>query len=196
MKKCVCPKCKSEKVIPVIYGEVSDEAVKAGKIKPGSHLQNKDGCKMPDKYCKDCEYEWSMDHFVADDIVKVRFRYWNNYRFYQDESIEEGQWVFDILPDGTIGYYSYPSNSRRIIEREKVHISREKVTDFYNEVIWLYRPWTEIERYEVCDGSSYELTITYKDNRKRKFHGDVGGGTVDKIVFEFIGTIPEFSEKI
>lgn len=196
MKKCVCPKCKSEKVIPVIYGEVSDEAVKAGKIKAGSHLQNKDGCKMPDKYCKDCEYEWSMDHFVADDIVKVRFRYWNNYRFYQDESIEEGQWVFDILPDGTIGYYSYPSNSRRIIEREEVHISREKVTGFYNEVIWLYRPWTEIERYEVCDGSSYELTITFKDNRKRKFHGDVGGGTVDKTVFGFIGTIPEFSEKI
>lgn len=32
----------------------------------------------------------------------------------------------------------------------------------------------------VCDGCSYELTITYADNRKKKMHGDLGGGTVDK----------------
>ena len=151
---------------------------------------------MTDKYCKDCKYEWSMDNFVAADIVKVRFRYWNNIRIYQDDSIEEGQWAFEILPDGIIKYYSYPSNSRRVIEREEVLISREKVIEFYNEVIWLYRPWTVIENCMVCDGSSYELIITYKDNRKRKFHGDVGGGTVDKTVFEFLKAIPELSEKI
>ena len=49
---------------------------------------------------------------------------------------------------------------------------------------------------DVSDGSSYELTITYKDNRKRKFHGDVGGGTVDNTVIDFLKTIPELAEKI
>ena len=48
--------------------------------------------------------------------------------------------------------------------------------DFYQNVIWLYRPWTEIEECRVCDGCSYELTITYKDNRKKKLTGDLGGG--------------------
>ena len=78
----------------------------------------------------------------------------------------------------------------------KVIVPKGKVTDFYNEVIWLYRPWTVIEKCMVSDGSSYELTITYKDNRKRKFHGDVGGGTVDNTVIDFLKTIPELAEKI
>lgn len=152
---------------------------------------------MPDKYCKDCKYEWSMDHFVAEDIVKVRFRYWNNFRiYYQDESTEEGQWAFEILSDGIIKYYSYPSSGRRVLDKMKVIVPKGKVTDFYNEVIWLYRPWTVIEKCMVSDGSSYELTITYKDNRKRKFHGDVGGGTVDNTVIDFLKTIPELAEKI
>ena len=64
------------------------------------------------------------------------------------------------------------------------------------ELIWLYRPWTVIEKCMISDGSSYELTITYKDNRKRKFHGDVGGGTVDNTVIDFLKTIPELAERI
>ena len=35
-----------------------------------------------------------------------------------------------------------------------------------------------------------------KDNRKRKFYGDVGGGTVDNTVIEFLKKIPELAEKI
>ena len=57
-------------------------------------------------------------------------------------------------------------------------------------------PWTEIIECKVCDGCSYELTITYKDNRKKKMHGDLGGGTVDKTVTDFLCTIPEMKEKI
>ena len=68
--------------------------------------------------------------------------------------------------------------------------------DFYQNVIGMYRPWTEIIECEVCDGCSYELIITYSDNRKRKMHGDLGGGTVDKIVTEFLCTIPEMKEKL
>ena len=83
-----------------------------------------------------------------------------------------------------------------ILEQEVVHIEIEKVMDFYQNVIWLYRLWTEIEECRVCDGCSYELTITYKDNRKKKLTGDLGGGTVDKTVTDFLCTIPEFRDKL
>lgn len=70
------------------------------------------------------------------------------------------------------------------------------VMDFYQNVIGLYRPWTEIEECAVCDGCNYELTITYKDNRKKKITGDLGGGTVDKTVTDFLCTIPELRDKL
>ena len=111
--------------------------------------------------------------------------------------IWEDQWAFEIFPDGTIKYFAYPMRSRRILDKEIVHIEKDRVMDFYQSVIWLYRPWTEIIECKVCDGCSYELTITYKDNRKKKMHGDLGGGgTVDKTVTDFLCTIPEIKEKI
>lgn len=70
------------------------------------------------------------------------------------------------------------------------------MAEFYQEVIWIYRPWIQIEEYKVCDGCSYELTITYKDNRKRKMHCDLGGRTVDRTITDFLCTIPEMKKKI
>ena len=75
-------------------------------------------------------------------------------------------------------------------------LSKARVNDFYNQVIWLYRSWTEIVDCRVCDGCSYELTITYKDNRKRKFNGDIGGGTIDETIINFLKSIPEMKQKI
>lgn len=75
-------------------------------------------------------------------------------------------------------------------------LSKARVNDFYNQVIWLYRSWTEIVDCRVCDGCSYELTITYKDNRKRKFSGDIGGGTIDETIMNFLKSIPEMKQKI
>lgn len=63
---------------------------------------------MPDKFCKDCEFEWSVDRFVAEDIVKVRFRYWSNWGCIDPESLTEEQWAFEVFPDGTIKYFAYP----------------------------------------------------------------------------------------
>ena len=69
--------------------------------------------------------------------------------------------------------------------------------NFYQNVIWLYCPWTAIEECRVCDGCSYELTIiTYKDNRKKKMTGDGGEGTVDKTITDFLCTIPELRNKL
>ena len=138
------------------------------------------------------EYE----KFLEDDIVKVKFRYWLNLGYYDPESIEEGQWAFDVFPDGTVKYFAYPRTSRRILDKEVVHIEKDRVIDFYQNVIRLYRSPTEIIKCEVCDGCSYELTITYSDNRERKMHGDLGGGTVDKTVTDFLCTILEMKIKL
>ena len=194
-KKIICPKCKSENIIPILYGYPgpdAEEAAGRGEIKLGGCMINVDGCDMPDRFCRDCEHEWSVDHFVAEDIVKVRFRYWSNWGYFDPAAIKEDQWAYEVYPDGTIKYYSYPRRSRKVLDKDVTHISEAQVKDFYNQVIWLYRPWTQIEEYRVCDGCSYELTITYKDNRQRKFTGDIAGGTVDEIVMEFIKSIPDF----
>lgn len=181
-----------------MYGYPAPEAMEEaekGNLKLG-------GCEVfigggqPDCFCKDCGHEWCVENFLVEDIVKIRFRYWSNWGCYDPESIEEDQWAFEVFPNGTIKYFAYPKASRRVIDKEIVHIEKDWVADFYQNVIWLYRPWTEIIECKVCDGCSYELTITYKDNRKKKMHGDLGGGTVDKTVTDFLCTIPEMKMRI
>ncbi len=95
-----------------------------------------------------------------------------------------------------VKYFTYPRAGRRILDKEIVHIEKDRIADFYQNVIWLYRPWTEIIECKVCEGCSYELTITCKDNRKKKIHGDLGGGTVDKTVTDFLCTIPKIKIKL
>ena len=195
---CICPKCKSKNVIPIMYGHPTPEVVEdaeKGNLKLGG-CDELIGGGQPDRFCKDCAYEWCVENFLVEDIVKIRFRYWSNRGCYDPESIEEEQWAFEIFPDGTVKYFAYPRASRRVLDKEMVHIEKDSVADFYQNVIWLYRPWTEIIECEVCDGCSYELTITYKDNRKKKMHGDLGGGTVDKTVIDFLCTIPEMKIKL
>ena len=181
-----------------MYGYPSHDAfieAEKGNIKLG-------GCEVfvgggqPDCFCKECEYEWCIENFLVEDIKKIRFRYWSNWGYYDLDSIQEDQWAFEIFPDGTVKYYSYSRASRRVLDKEIVHIDKGRIADFYQKVIWLYRPWTEIIDCMVCDGCSYELAITYADNRKKKMHGDLGGGTVDKTITEFLCTIPEMKVKM
>ena len=176
--------------------EAMEEAEKGNLKLGGCMIYDIDGGGMADRYCKDCENEWCVDDFLVEDIAKVRFRYWSNWGCYNPESIKEDQWAFEVFPDGTIKYFAYPRASRRVLDKEIVHIEKDRVIDFYQNVIWLYRPWTEIIKCEVCDGCSYELTITYKDNRKKKIHGDLGGGTVDKTVTDFLCTIPKMKIRL
>ena len=195
---CICPKCKSNNVIPIMYGypapSVMDEA-EMGKIKLGGCVVCFFGVQ-PERFCKDCEYEWCVENFLSKDIVKVRFRYWSNFGCFESEPVTEDQWAFEIFADGTIKYYSYPRASRRVLDRAKAQIAVSRVVSFYDDVIQFYRPWNEIERGRILDGCSYELTITYADNRKKKIHGDLGGGTVDKTIMDFLCGIPEMKEKI
>lgn len=198
MSKCICPKCKSNNIIPIMYGYPTHEAfeeAEKGNIKLG-------GCEVfigggqPDRFCKDCEHEWCVDDFLVEDILKIRFRYWSNWYVRDPELIEEDQWAFEVFPDGTVKYFAYPRVGRKVLDKETVYIETERVMDFYQNVIWLYRPWTEIIDCRVCDGCSYELTITYKDKRKKKMTGDLGGGTVDKTVTDFLCSIPEMKIRL
>ena len=59
MAKCICPNCKSENIIPIMYGYPAPEAMEAavaGELKLGGCEVYIDGCDMPDKFCKDCEF--------------------------------------------------------------------------------------------------------------------------------------------
>ena len=53
-----CPKCKSKKTVPIVYGmpslEMSKEE-KAGRLILGGCVMNFDN---PEWRCKKCEYEW------------------------------------------------------------------------------------------------------------------------------------------
>lgn len=85
-----------------------------------------------------------------------------------------------------VKYFAYPRASRRILDKEIVNIEKDRVADFYQDVIWLYRPWTKIIECKVCDGCSYELTITYKDNRKRKCMEIQNLKTTEDILFKCV----------
>lgn len=199
MGKCRCPKCKSENIIPIMYGYPSHEAfeeAEKGNLKLGGCEILLDDCKMPDRYCKDCETEWSVDRLGADAITKVRFKYWSNWGFYDPDSITEDQWAFKIFPDGTIKYFAYPRESRRVLDKDKVLIKKEKVQEFYENLLVTLKTWNTAYECRVCDGCSYRLDITYCDGRKRTHTGDVGGGIIDKMVMDFIKSIPEMKEKI
>lgn len=140
MGKCICPKCKSENIVPIMYGYPSCEAfedAEKGNLKLGGCEILIDGFAMPDRFCKDCETEWCVDRLEADAIKKVRFKYWSNWGFYDPDSIVEAQWVFEIF-DWIL----------HTVMEEKSHM------------------------------------------------GDIGGGTIDKLVMDFLESMPEMKDKI
>ena len=128
-------------------------------------------------------------------VIYTSFKY-GNWGFYYPESIHEDQWAYEMFPDGEIKYYAYPMNSRRVLDKDKVQIEEKRVMRFYESLLDAFKPWNMTEECRVCDGCSYQLDITYSDGRKRKHTGDLGGGTIDKLVMDFLGSIPEMKEKI
>lgn len=108
----------------------------------------------------------------------------------------EEQWAFEIFPDGVIKYYAYPRAGRKVLDKDKVQIDASRVIAFYDDLLQVFKPWYDFVDCKVCDGCSYELNITYIDGRKKKRTGDVGGGSIDKTIMEFLCTIPEMKEKI
>jgi hypothetical protein len=182
-----------------MYGYPAPDAMEEaenGNLKLGGCEVLIDGFEMPERFCKDCETEWCVDRLGADAIKKVRFKYWSNWGFYDPDSIVEDQWAFEIFKDGTIKYFAYPRESRRVLDKDKILIDIEKVQGFYENLLDAFKPWNMIEECRVCDGCSYRLDITYCDGRKKSHTGDIGGGTIDKLIMDFIESIPEMKENI
>ena len=77
---CICPKCKSNNVISIMYGYPAPEAMEEaekGNLKLG-------GCEVfigggqPDRFCKDCGHEWCVENFLVDDIRRINVGDFNN----------------------------------------------------------------------------------------------------------------------
>lgn len=199
MGKCICPKCKSENIVPIMYGYPSPEAFEEeekGNLKLGGCEMLIDGLAMPDRFCKDCKTKWCVDRLEADAIKKVRFKYWSNWGFYKLDSIVEAQWVFEIFKDGIIKYFAYPRESHKVLDKDKVIISIQRVQEFYEKLLDALKPWNAAYECQVCDGCSYRLDITYCDGRKKSHTGDIGGGTVDETIMNFLKIIPGLKKKI
>lgn len=100
------------------------EEAEKGNIKLG-------GCEVfigggqPDRFCKDCETEWCVENFLVEDIVKIRFRYWSNWGYYDPESIEEDQWAFEVFPDGTVKYFTKTSHTEKVCRTLKIQQCRQ-----------------------------------------------------------------------
>lgn len=185
----ICPKCNSAEIIPILYGmptyETFEEAEK-GNIKLG-------GCEVfggiPDKYCKACKHEWSLDDFMAKHIKKLRYKIVENGPCCIDDM---KKWVYEINADGAARYYEYCGQSRKAVVKESGKVTKKSVKELYEKIDGYIKPWADIVEVSVCDGCSYQLQVTYIDNRKRVVTGDCGGGTIDECLNAFFRNVPEF----
>ena len=75
------------------------------------------------------------------------------------------RYVYEIYPDGRWIEYTYQGESNRYTYKD-ICVTKK-----------------------VCDGYGYTLQITYKDGRKRVIEGDIGGGTIDGIMGNYLKKI-------
>lgn len=190
----ICPKCKSEKTAPILYGYPSPDAFEAAErgeiILGGCELI--DGRVHEDYGCADCGYQWAKELLPATKITKMRYKVIENGLCTLDS---QKSWVYEAYPDGKCIEYAYIGQSRRFQYKTVENIPDQK---FYKLACKLQgiigAPLWErnIIEGQVCDGCRYELQITYADKRKEIIKGDVAGGTFDSILEKFFhGIFPQ-----
>ena len=72
----VCPKCRSDRTVPILYGYPSHEASEAeerGELILGG-CEMIDGMPHEDYGCLDCGYRWSKELLPATQITKIRYK--------------------------------------------------------------------------------------------------------------------------
>lgn len=72
----VCPKCRSDRTVPILYGYPSHEAFEAeerGELILGG-CEMIDGMPHEDCGCLDCGYRWSKELLPATQITKIRYK--------------------------------------------------------------------------------------------------------------------------
>ena len=179
----ICPKCKSDRTAPILYGYPSHEAFEAaerGEILLG-------GCELIDSMphedygCLKCGYRWSKELFPATKITKIRYKVAENGPCTLDSRNVR---IYEVYPDGKCVEYLYQGQSRRYHFKTEEKISNQRVYKLacrLQKIIGAPLWEKNIVEGQVCDGCSYELQITYADKRKEVIKGDVAGGTFDSI---------------
>lgn len=102
------------------------------------------------------------------------------------------RYVYEIYPDGRMLNIHIKENL--IVTHTKTYavIKKENVLRLYNKYQKLFGAplWKKnIMEAQVCDGYGYTLQITYKDGRKRVIEGDIGDGTIDDIMGNYLKKI-------
>lgn len=186
-KKVLCPKCQSSKVVPIIYGMPTYTTFKRAEL--GEFFLG--GCEImpcqPDYGCHDCGYRWSKEMLPSTAINKVRYIVSSNGPCTLDDM---EKWVYEIYPDGKCKMFKYKGQERKAAYKGEETVSTSRVTDLYRKLQNLVKKYPdELIIGYVCDGCSFELQITYKDNRKEIISGDVGGGDFDELMEKFVNKI-------
>lgn len=187
----ICPKCRSERTAPVMYGYPTYEAFELseqGKLILGG-CNRIDGMPEPDYGCLDCGYKWAIETLPATKITKIRYKTTENGPCALDM---QKIWIYDIFPVGKCVRYCYHGKIRFYQYREDKNVSEGKVYRLACELQKIIGAplWEkQIIEGEVCDGYSYNLQITYADKRKKTMIGDVAGGTFDSIMEKFVHSI-------
>lgn len=187
----ICPKCKSDRTAPILYGYPSHEAFEAaerGEILLG-------GCELIDSIphedygCLECGYRWSKELLPATKITKIRYKVAENGPCTLDRRNVR---IYEVYPDGKCVEYLYQGQSRRYQFKIEEKISDQRVYKLacrLQKIIGAPLWEKNIIEGQVCDGCSYELQITYADKRKEVIKGDVAGGTFDSMLEEFIHSV-------
>lgn len=187
----ICPKCKSDRTAPILYGYPSHEAFEAaerGEILLG-------GCELIDSMphedygCLECGYRWSKELLPATKITKIRYKVAENGPCTLDSRNVR---IYEVYPDGKCVEYLYQGQSRRYQFKTEEKISNQRVYKLacrLQKIIGAPLWEKNIVEGQVCDGCSYELQITYADKRKEVIKGDVAGGTFDSMLEEFIHSV-------
>ena len=145
------------------------------------------------EFCEDETLEIELYDPETEDmissIMKVRFKMWEN----GPGTIEDMKtFVYEIYPDGKVSRYIYQGKNRTCVDKETLHISENRKHRLFAELVKaLMLDERDILICEVCDGCSYTLQITYMDGQKKVIDGDVGGGTYDKLLTDFLDSIFE-----
>lgn len=187
----ICPKCKSEKTAPILYGLPADEmleASKRGEIIFGGCAVT-DDMPQPDYGCTECGFRWSDELLPATHITKIRYKV-----------VENGPcplefmrtWVYEIKQDGSCTKYQYQGRGGRYQFREIKKVSGRRVYRLarsLQKIIGAPLWESNIIDGRVCDGFRYNLQISHTDNRKLILEGDVSGGTFDSILDRFVRNV-------
>ena len=187
----VCPKCKSDRTVPILYGYPSHEAFEAeerGELILGG-CEMIDGMPHEDYGCLDCRYRWSKELLPATQITKIRYKVVENGPCTIDY---QQSWVYEIYPDGRCKEYTYQGQNRKYQFKTEEKVSEKKVYRLacsLQKIIGAPLWEKNIIEGQVCDGCSYNLQITYTDKRKEIITGDVAGGTFDSILEKFVRSI-------